>query len=49
MGWKRFTSWLEVMKRQNAPPELDPGSWVGTENDPWWVNERKKRDESRGQ
>lgn len=45
MGWGEFTAFIEAMNRQNTPPEQDVGSWKGTENDRWWVEERRKRDE----
>lgn len=47
MGWREFIGWLEVLDRQNKPPEVDPGSWQGADQDPWWQQARRERDEMR--
>ena len=48
MGWGEFTAWLRAMKREVTPREVDPGSWEGADQDPWWQQARRERDEKRG-
>jgi hypothetical protein len=43
MGWREFTGWLEVMKRQREPPVSPIDSWAGTDTDPWWQEARAER------
>jgi hypothetical protein len=48
MGWIEFTTWLEVLQAQTQPAEVDPGSWKGKEQDPWWQQANETRERMRG-
>jgi hypothetical protein len=49
MGRKEFYGWVEQMGREYAEEhEQSPDSWKNTDNDGWWQEARRKRDESRG-
>lgn len=47
MGWLELQAWLAVMKRQNEPATSSPDSWAGSEYDPWWREQRQRRDAER--
>lgn len=47
MGWGEFVGWLRAMKREDEAREVQPGSWEGAANDPWWTEARRDRDEKR--
>jgi hypothetical protein len=49
MEWGVFLGWLGVMKRQAEGTQTSPDSWRGVENDPWWAEQRRKREEERAQ
>ena len=48
MGWGEFIGWLRAMKREDEAMEPSPGSWAGADQDPWWQQARRERDEKRG-
>lgn len=52
MGWRELRAWMVVLNKQRAAEagrdRTDPDSWDGYENDPWWAEQRHKRDEIRG-
>jgi hypothetical protein len=45
MGWKEFQSYIKAMNKQNEVKTTSPDSWAGVENDSWWANARRERDE----
>lgn len=48
MGWLELNRWIALMdQRKNGKPS-DPGSWSGTDDDPWWKDARAKRAAMRG-
>lgn len=49
MEWDVFKGWLQTMKRQVEGTKTSPDSWRGVENDPFFVEQRRKREEKRRQ
>lgn len=47
MEWNTFRSWLETKQRLEQGPELSPDSWAGYQNDPWYVEQKRKQAEER--
>lgn len=52
MGWREFRAWLRERNRsveRRAEGQMaSADSWAGRENDPWWAEQDRKRDELRG-
>jgi hypothetical protein len=48
MGWVEFSAWLAQLRRDEAGPEPDPGSWDGTDQAPHWQEMRAKRRKLQG-
>lgn len=43
-----FNAWVEQASRENGQHQADdPHSWTGTDEDKWWQEARRKRDEAR--
>lgn len=49
MEWDVFKGWLETLKRQVDGTHVTPDSWKGVENDAWWQEQRRLREERRRQ
>lgn len=47
MGWRELLAWCEAMNKQLKGPELSPDSWQGYAQDPWYQEQRRKRDAER--
>jgi hypothetical protein len=47
MEWRVFIGWLETMRRQIEGVKTSPDSWAGSENDAWYQEQRRKREEQR--
>jgi hypothetical protein len=47
MGWRELQAWLGAMKRALEPRQVEPDSWAGVDQDPWWQEARRKRDAER--
>jgi hypothetical protein len=44
MGWRELNAWLRAMSRQKEGRRTSPDSWAGADQDPQWVEMRRKRD-----
>ena len=49
MGWIELLGWLKVMHRQQKGTQASPDSWAGADQDPFWTEARRKREEERQQ
>lgn len=49
MGRRQFYLWVDQALRERGKQVADdPERWDGTENDEWWQNARRRRDEQMG-
>ena len=49
MEYGEFIAWLGVMRKQSEPVTVGPDSWQGVENDSWWAEGRRARDQARAE
>lgn len=47
MGWLELLAWLRVLNKQVKGAQTTPESWENSEQDPWWAEQRRIRDEER--
>lgn len=47
MEWALFLAWLKTMRNQIEGTQTSPDSWKGSENDAWYQEQRRKREEAR--
>jgi hypothetical protein len=48
MGKREFYGWVDQAHREQDGQHVDPDSWEAAEQDQWWQEARRRRDEARG-
>ena len=48
MGWRLFWAWVRECRQVREGVRADTDRWQGAEQDPWWAEQRAKREKMRG-